>query len=506
MNIRTTQQIQNNIRDIIQSANSSVALEDGQIVKDIVIDAPSVELRNAYVIASYVRAIQSLDGIEELEDDDTFRTNLATALGVSNTELTEATTWTIPSTITNDIDALIYRDLNFLASNYNLTRTAATRARFIQRFYRADNNSSSPIQVPLSTSVQTLATTPLVFNTITSSSQSLTLNSINGLYYVEETIEASVAGASYNVALNSIRQISPVISQATTTTNTEIASSGADEESNSTLIQRIKDAWAGRELASITGLQNFVTSFSGISNSYVADPSDDLFTRASAGGADIFILGRNLTQYSESHTYRSGTNRYLLQLQPVTSITSVIGSVSGTVTGFTLYESGGDYDKSARALNYLNLSSVSGLFDGETLTVLSYYDKNVYDVQAALGADANRVIASDFLAKYSDIVYIDHILEVTTFSGQDPSDDINEILSSFYNGGTVDGTTYSAKNLGENIEKSDVINLITELSDIDSLDTDTLSIVRRTGDDGSDPIVIEGNEYARLGRIVLTWS
>ena len=507
-NIRTTQQIQDTLSEIIRNTDSSISLEDGQYTKDIVVDVPSSEFRSVYVVLKYVSLIQSTTGIAELTNDVVFKSELATALDISATELTDVTTWDIPDTITNDVDALIYRTLNYLASNFNLTRTSATSARFVQRFYRVDNNGGGSLTVPLGTSVQTLDSSPFVYQTVTSSAQVPTLDSTVGLYYVEETVEAVETGTTYNVALSAIKQISPVISQATSTTNSTVALIAQDEETDSSLISRVDDAWAGRELNTITGYELFAKSYSGVLDSKTADPSQpDLYTRNSAGGADIYIKGVNLVQQPDQVEYVLGTDLYLLQFQPATSVVSVIGSTSGAITGATLSESGGGYDKSARALNYLDLSGASVVpTDGEILTVNYYYDKLIYDIQAGLEADANKVIDADVLSKQGTAVYIDMVLNVVTFSGDDPSTEINSMVSALLNGGTYDGITYVGYLLGENLDKSDVYTLVGDIDDIDRINNSLSTIERRTGTSGADTIVMIGNEYAVLGTVTITWS
>jgi len=505
LNIRTTEQIQDAIVASIRNADPTIALEDGNIVKDIVVDAPSAEFRLAAVVNKFVVFIQSVDGIALLEQDATFKSELATALAISETELTEATTITVPSSITNDVDALIFDVINKLASNFNLTRTAATKARFIQRFFRQDDNSGSPITTALGATVQTIGTDPIVFATITSTARVPILDSVTGLFFVEETVEAEAAGANANVALGSVKQISPTIGTATTTSNTEIAATGQDDESNSSLLARIQDSWAGKELATVKGLDIFAKDFSGVIDSFVVDPSRELFVRSSAGGADVYIQGSNLSTDTQEIPFIIGTDLYLLQRQPATSITSVTGSISGVLptSDFSLDEDTNSFAKSARALNNLDVSAAT-LTDGEILTVVYRFDKLIFDLQAAIESEDNEVIAGDILFKQADEVLIDYTMDVATFSGQDPLAVITTQLSAFMNGGTVDGETFPGFVLSEDVQKSKAIDQILAVADVDSIDLDTLIIKRRTGDTGLDPIIIADNEFARLGTVTIS--
>jgi len=505
LNIRTTEQIQQALVDSIRTADPTIALEDGNIVKDIVIDAPAAEFRLGYVVNKFVKFIQSVNGIALLEQDATFKSELATALAISETEITEATTITVPSTVTNDVDALIFDAINNLASNFNLTRTASSKARFIQQFFRQDNNSGSPITVPLGSTVQTIGTDPKVSTTITATAQIPTLDSVKGLFFTEETVEAELGGSSFNVAIGAIKQISPTISEATTTSNIEIAAIGQDNESNASLLDRIQASWAGKELSTVEGLSIFAKDFAGVIDAFVVDPSRDLFTRSSAGGADVYIQGNDLINDTQVVPFIIGTNQYLLEKQPATSIISVTGSISGVLSTseFSLVEDTNSFAKSARALNKLDVSAAS-LTDGETLTVIYRYDKLIFDLQAAIETEANKVIAGDILFKQADQVLIDYTIDVETFSGQDPEAVITAQLSAFINGGTIGGVTYTGYVLSEDVKKTDSITQILLVEDVDSIDLDTLVIARRTGDTGLDPIVIADNEFARLGTITIS--
>ena len=131
--------IRNRITTTIQSIDSTMDVQQGHTIKDIVVDAPGLEFKYAYVLLDYINTIKSLTGIEDLLDDTSFQEDIRVALDLDTL---------------SDVLTLISSDLDDLVSNFGIVRTVAVTAKYMQRFYRSDNNGSVALTIPVGTTVK----------------------------------------------------------------------------------------------------------------------------------------------------------------------------------------------------------------------------------------------------------------------------------------------------------------------------------------------------------------
>jgi len=488
--------IRDRIATSIKTINSSMDVQTGHVIRDIVVDAPGQEFRYAYVLLDYVNTIKSLDGITTILGDDGYREDLRLALGFETS---------------SEVDTLISADLSDLSSVFGVTRKAAISARYMQRFYRTDNNSGNVLTIPVGTSVKT-ADGSVIAVVLASSAQIPILDTVNGLYYVEEVVTATIGGTVGNLSLGSLKQISPQITQASSTTNVTLLTSGVDIETDLAIIDRVRQVRKGRNLQTKSGLLNVALGTSedsplSFQDAILVDPSNSLMTRAYAGAIDIYVVGKNI-QYVQERIYHEGSGTvYTLGYQPVNSVTSVDGSTSGLLTSVTTLDASSSVWGSTRAYTRVE---VAGGVVGEILTVTYRVDQAIIDAQRLFDSDEDYTVpAADILFRQGSMATIDLSVKVYYFGQRaqaDVEDDIESDLAAFFSGGTTSNSVrLTAKRLGEDIDWSDVASIITSVSDVDRITlagTNGIRFYKNSVQTYDDPISIADNEYARLGTVV----
>jgi len=152
---------------------------------------------------------------------------------------------------------------------------------------------------------------------------------------------------------------------------------------------------------------------------------------------------------------------------------------------------------------------VGGGVVGETVTVTYRVDQAIIDAQRLVDSDDDFTIpATDVLFRQASQVSINIDLQCFYFGTRSQAAveaDIRTDLAAFFDGGTTSNSTrLSAKALGEDIDRSDVIAIITAVDDVDRVTISGVNAIKfykagvLTSDD---PITVESNEYARLGTV-----
>jgi len=487
--------IRDRIAAEIQSINSLMDIQQGHIIKDVVVDAPGQEFRYAYILLDYINTIKSLDGISSLINDTGFKEDIQNALSLDSID---------------DVITLISADLDDLASVHGVTRQAAVASAYMQRFYRADDNSGATIAIPVGTTVKTVDGT-VVATVQASVPQVPILDTDNGLYYVEETVKVTEGGTTGNVALGTLTLIAPTIAQATSTSNVVILTTGADEETNLALIARLEDARKGRNLQTIAGWKKIALGTAEDSPLYfqganVVDSSSALMTRAYAGAIDIFVIGKDIQSIEERILHTGDGSVYTLSYQPVETVMSVDGSISSLLTAVTVIDTTSATSGSTRAYTRI---TVSGGVIGETLTVSYRVDQAIIDAQRLIESDDEFTVpAADVLFRQATQISISINVQIFYFGTRAQANvelDIQSDLASFFDGGTTsNGEKLSAKGLGVGIDWSDVVSIINDVDDVDRITISGTNAIRFYKDGVqtfNDPITLEDNEYARLGTV-----
>lgn len=494
----TESAIKSRMRARINTIDSTVDTQQGTPVKDIVIDGPATELRNNYVLEDYVNRIKNVDEFLDILDDDAYLEDMRVALGL---------------TTVAEVKEMIETDLDDFADTFGITRIVSRKALYVQRFYRPDDNSGSTISIPLGTEVKT-PDGQVAAVTITTVAQVPIIDATTGLYYVEETVEATTSGTDGNVSLGTLTTMTPQLSQANATSNISLIQAGIDEESNTSLVDRIKEARRGRNYPTESGLERLATgaledSTLSFVDAIVIGPTHSLMVRAPAGAVDVYVVGKSIVSYEEVIRYDGINDTYVLGLQPVESATAAAGAVTGTLSMTFNSDVTGGFAGSTRAQNSITIDDTSPLVTGEAITVSYTYDAAIRNAQDLVSDGGQfHAPAMDLLFRQAIQVSISIDLEVVQFGDRSQSDvqtDVEADLTAFLNGGTTSNNVlYSAKTIGEDIDRSDVIALVAAIDDVDRITlTGTKAIVFEVDGVATEesPIPVADNEYARLGTV-----
>lgn len=283
------------------------------------------------------------------------------------------------------------RDLDLIARNFGISRNSGSLASGLVLF--TTSNLTTEISIPEGTEVSTRS--GISFRTIgsfvmTPSQKNIysgnatrvraTLNraGISDQYAIEVPVQAVTRGTASNVSSFQINQNSGPLEL--NVINSQATSGGANSESDSTFRARIFSLFNGSNTGTSIGYKNAVLGTSGVTDALVVEPGSSLMLRdgsevissddgslsvvnsGTGGKVDIYVLGSNLVQITESFVFRDKSsdenisddkndiilgysgidlNKTNLQrrmdayksgafpFQPVNSVVSVQGSLSG---------------------------------------------------------------------------------------------------------------------------------------------------------------------------------
>ena len=487
--------IRNRIADTISGINSLMDIQQGHVIKDVVVDAPGKEFYYAYILLDYVNTIKSFIGIEDLIANESAKEDIRVALSLD---------------LITEVNDLISQDLDDIASVHGVTRKTAVAAQYMQRFYRTDNNAGNTLTIPVGTTVK-LIDGSVVASVQASVPQVPILDAETGFYYVEETVVVTLAGTNGNIALGTLVTMAPQISQATSTSNVSLIKDGVDEETDTEIIARIREVRKGRNLQTEAGLLKIAIGTAedsplNFDDAIVVGPTNDLMARAYAGAVDIYTVGKNIQTVESKIEHEGNGSVYTLPYQPVESIISVSGSTSGSLISISYIDDSSGTSGSTRAYSRIE---VSGGVIGETLTITYRIDQAIIDAQRLVDSDEEfSVPGSDILFRQGIQVLINIECEVFYFGTRSQSLvklDIGSDLAVFLDGGvTSNNEKMNSKNLGESIDRSDVVNVISDVDDVDRVSitgSNAIKFYKNGVLTEDDPISLEDNEYARMGTI-----
>lgn len=321
------------------------------VARDVFIDPPSFELGEIYEV---IRAVARLQSLANLTGNDL--TNFGANFGATRKPGTKAsgqvvftfrridTNLTIPAgtviTTRNGLSFSTISNTTIRTSDVNALRATATRLR-----------------------------------------EQLDTASITDQYAIEINAQAQSIGSSSNIAPYSIVSFS--VSGVNGVTNVISFTGGTDVETDSAFRSRVLATFAGANTGTSLGYRSIVLSLADTIDALVVEPGDTLMTRdgtivstdsngntivsqsGTGGKVDIYVMGENIQPATDSYIYRdksgrndptNSNNDFILgqtsltpnttlslnsrrlgvlsdgeqiPTQPVTSITSVIGSSSG---------------------------------------------------------------------------------------------------------------------------------------------------------------------------------
>lgn len=293
--IKSTNEIILNAIDFIRSAQPQADLKPGSCIRDLIIDAPSVQVARIYEELARIRTSQSL----------------TTSLGI---------------------------DLDRLGKNYGAIRKQGSKSSGSSLFTFNDIEADIPINKGDIVTANNGATF-LVVNSITVSSvfsntyratasifrSDLDFVGITDQFAVSVQLEATSVGVIGNISKYSLATAStPGVSNVT---NAIAFGGGTGAEDDAAFRSRVLAIFSGSNTGTTLGYQNAAKSDPAVLDALVVGPGDSLMTRdgtqvtiaangtrtivseGTGGKVDIYIYGTRLVEVLDSYVYQDKSNK-----------------------------------------------------------------------------------------------------------------------------------------------------------------------------------------------------
>lgn len=456
------------IRDLeneITQADSTIETGFGPI-KDIVIDPVSLVVRDLYIQLRRVFNVQFLRNAQ-----------------IMTTE-----------------------ELDLLGESLGVKRKGATRATG-SVFFLTGSRPSSDITIPsgtpvitnagLSTSggIQTFITT--INATLFAASADAFFNPDSGKFELECPVRSITPGSAGQVSSGAITVLQRSVPPFGAVLNKSPTNSGRDAESNSDYARRIRLALLGTAKGAVNGVERFALSDDRVTDAKVIMSGDNLMKRTEsvAGAVDVYIVGEEPTVTTQTEIYDgldiAFDNEPLIFPGAVTRVTKL--STQDVLTEGTDYFVVQDpvLDGSLDARNLLRWNRASTTLPalGDQISIEYMFDKLIFDIQTSFNSDDNNVLANVLFRRSTVVdVVIEVRLKLTSEIPQaEVLDNVRTAIREFIN----------SRGLGESVIPSDIDVVIRGVPGVDFvfLPFDRLS---KTGENGSDIIPIEKNEFAHI--------
>lgn len=473
VNVRTRQQIINDLVTSIRERDTSIETGFGP-VKDIVIDPVSLLAREMYLQVKRVFDVQFLKNAELMTTEE----------------------------------------LDLLGESL-LIKRKGPRSSVGSVFFLTSSKPVSNITVPAGTPVTTtpVATSVGFQSFVTTrtaifyaSSADAFFNPSSGYYEFEVPIKALTPGAAGNSAAGTIRTLQRQIPSVASVLNKSSTTGGRDTETNTEYARRIRLALLGTDRGTSGGLRRFGLDDSRVVDALIVQSGDPLLIREEqvAGAVDVYVLGEEATVDQQPDVYTgldiAFRNEPIIFPSPVSQVSgSIVGVLTEGVHYFVVRDAILDGSAEARNLLRWNRGAVGLPALGESLTIEYTYDKLIQDLQDALAAPENDILAN-ILFRASTRVDIQLSVKVKAVSEANLSeleDSVRSAIISFVN----------TRGLGQSIIPSDLDSVIHSIPGVDYVFL-PFTTLAKLGEQGSETVVIEKNEYASIsdGAITLELS
>lgn len=357
--IRSVNEIIANLVDFFRLAQPNLDTKPGTVARDLFIEGPSAQLSLLY------------DTMQGVSDNQSLRLSIGTDLDKLGKNFGLVRKQSTPA---SGVALLTFSSLN---SVININRGTSIYTAGGLGFTITNGTSIVPSNINFYRSVATKFQAQLAFVGITDQ------------YAVQVTVTASSPGSASNIGQYTLSKVSiPGISNVT---NTVSFSGGTDQETDAAFRNRILSTFSGSSVGTSLGYLNAALSVTGVQDAFVVEPGDPLMTRdgtvtetingvptvvaaGSGGKVDVVVLGTTDVSNIDTFIYQdksnnndptSSKNNFVLgqissdvnlsisqkrvtniksgqvPAQPVSSITQVTGSTSGSnFIPFTLDEFG----------------------------------------------------------------------------------------------------------------------------------------------------------------------
>jgi hypothetical protein len=501
MAIRTRDEVIVDLITNILREEGKADVMPGQVLRDISVNSPALEIENLY---------------NQIE-------RVAVAQSVSNANF------------------MTEQELNNLMSNFGIKRRGATKAIGKVTFY-TPTQPTQTVTIPKDTSLGTnlgsagkevvfLTRYDVVFNTDVEASY---YNSDTGNWEITVDVTAQDGGTDSNVGAYTITKVRNV-NIPFQVTNYNPTSGGVDQESNQDFAIRALNIILGSNAGTENGYRGMALTQDNVLDTLVVGPGEALMTRDGGygGKVDVWIvpaesgfteigpesnpelsfLWDNGQQFNEGY-------RFDFPIKPLdaNSPVQIFGTTapSGNINNVILYESrnpapstvayvdpsgsryhytifkADDLDTghsiyandyilwNANEMEYLRTFNPSGSpFTGNSLQVdINYsYDKAVNDLQTVIDSPDNKILTADVLAKEAQQILIDCSMSVQLLPPfKITSATENNTLANVRN---AIATTINNISLGNTIQESDLVQAAHNVEGVDNIILNSVTLTKK---------------------------
>lgn len=498
MSFRDAETIESDALARIDANLGGIRTETGEPIVDL-IDAFAQEAQRQQTLAEYNRRINSIAGWQSLIVDDAFKSLMASAFGVSATKLTLAGVLGVPTDIPNDVEAIVYNDLNLYGESIGIARRAATPATGVVTLFL---NSGAPFTLVAGATVQTRGITPVVFeSTVDLTGIAPAFDAGENSFFATISVQAKIPGIRGNQILNAVTTQSPAIAGVTRVRNDSAITNGVDRQSNADYLDVLDAGLTGFAISTRNGMKQFVLAQPGVIDALVVGPESPLMTRSSAGAVDIYVIGELVEATTAKTVIEVVGEEFVLPLQPVRQVNSAVGASTYTEGGgFTFAVDTGAFASSAQASDKLTWAvPATGPAAGETVEVGWSFNALIRNIQLRFDADPDvECPAASILLKEGTKVNTEVQLTVIPTSGITQAAAETAVTASIQQ--------YMANlKLGELVEYSTVVAVAAnaEVDDVPAVDRLDNTVIKKQGDVfGTVNIPTAANEYGRLFNVI----
>ncbi len=292
--IKTRIELITEVINFIRSRYPNADLIPGTVFRDLLIEAPMDYIADTYQMVNILSYILNLENLTNLVLSTDSQLQFAQLYDIDVAEL----------------QTLIGNVLDLYASNYGISRNLGTKASGVLVFYINAQPTTKDLTVAVGTTCR-VPNTDLVFQVTSggtlyaSSSPSYDANaeydSANGVWRIELPAESVGTGASRNVPASSVIQADDT-SSGLQVTNYSRFVGGQDEETDISLLGKIRGAYTGNFQGTPASILAQVKSFSTVKDvtmSYLST-DDNKVRKDIMNAVDIFVYAVDTKSTSET--------------------------------------------------------------------------------------------------------------------------------------------------------------------------------------------------------------
>ena len=465
----------------IKEFNPEIDTSLGTIVGDTVILPLAIVREILDKTKDFVHSIYSLEGIVSLLEDDARLEDVAMALGMTTSE--------VRNTLRNVLDNI--------ASDYGLTRLTATAASGVVYYIPMNpGEGTGTFTVDVNERVKSIfglyyaPETTVVFDIQNESDWSK--------YYIPEldtygfpvTVRCEQSGSIGNIGPFQIDYdfgyyLSKNFDRAV---NLTPILGGTDEETDQQLVERIKSKWKGVNLSTTSGLKQLLTQY-GIEDVYIAGPGDLFMERAITGAADIYIHDFQILTVQIDVPISEDLRGKTVRVREVPAFKNYMYVRDIVFEGTSIIA---ERDTSSLWKWSDRSNDTVTLPDLETATFTITYNATISEVRRILDLEENKILGLDVMVREAWPVDFSVICSLTYLPGYSTTlvqQDVKTTLANYI----------GSLPLGSKVAVSDLINVIEDVSGVD-----TVSLLQlKVGGTIVDTVQTTAREYLNLTEVTI---